>query len=56
MESVVFEVPQFIPSVYKPSKSNLVLVFAYDAPKVWHELLDDILSTTSLLHIFFRRS
>ena len=54
MESEVLEVPTFILSVYKSPK-QFSFTFAYDAPKVWNELLDDISCATSLLS-FFRRS
>ena len=48
MEGEVLEVPQFIPSVHKSTK-EFGFSLAYDAPKVWNELLDDIHSATSLL-------
>ena len=49
MEGEVLEVPQFIPSVHKSSSKQFGFSLAYDAPKVWNELLDDIHSATSLL-------
>ena len=48
MEGEVLEVPQFIQPVHKSSK-QFGFSFAYDAPKVWNELPDDIHSVTSLL-------
>ena len=47
-EGEVLEVPQFIPSVHKSTR-HFGFSFAYDAPKVWNELPDDIRSATSLL-------
>ena len=48
MEGEVLEVPQFIPYVHKSSK-QFGFSFAYDAPKVWNQMLYDICSATTLL-------
>ena len=47
MEGKILELPQFVSSVHKSTK-QFDFSFAYDAPKVWNELPDDILSTISL--------
>ena len=38
MEGEVFEVPQFIPFVHNLTK-QFIYGFAYNAPKVWNEML-----------------
>ena len=48
MEGKVLEVPQFIPSVQKTTE-QFGFSFAYDVPKEWNDLPDDIYSATSLL-------
>ena len=52
-DGVFHEVPHFASSVYKSSK-HVGLSFAYDAPKIWNNLPDDICSTTSL-HSFRKK-
>ena len=46
-DGVFLEVPHFAPSVYKSSK-HFGLSFAYDAPKIWNDMPDDVRSATSL--------
>ena len=46
-DGVFLEVPDFDPSVYKSSK-HFGLSFAYDAPKIWNDLPDEVHSATSL--------
>ena len=48
MEGKVLGVSQFIPFAHKSSR-QFSFSFAYNAPKVWDELLDDIISCISLL-------
>ena len=43
----VLHVPQYQPSIYKSTK-QFGLSFAYDAPKIWNELPDDVRSATSI--------
>ena len=45
--SVLLEVPHFASSVYK-STMHFGLSFAYYAPKIWNDLLDNIRSPTYL--------
>ena len=52
-DGVFLEVPHFAPSVHKSYK-HFGLSLAYDAPKIWNDLPDDVRSATSLLS--FRRS
>ena len=47
MDGEFLVVPHFILSVHKSTK-QFGFGFAYDAPKVWNELPDDISSATSL--------
>ena len=47
MDGEVLRVTQFIPSIRKSTR-QFGFSFAYDAPKVWNELPDDICSATSL--------
>ena len=47
-DGVFLEVPHFAPSVYKSYK-HFGLSFAYDAPKIWNGLPDDVHPATSLL-------
>ena len=49
MEGEVLEVLQFFFHLFINQSSNLGFSFAYNAPKVWNDLLDDICSATSLL-------
>ena len=52
-DGVFLEVPHFATSIYKSSK-HFGLSFAYDAPKIWNDLPDDVRSATSL-HSFRRK-
>ena len=45
-QGVLLEVPHFA-SIYK-SKKQFGLSFAYDAPMIWNDLPDDVLSAKSL--------
>ena len=47
------EVPYFATSVYKSSK-HVGLSFAYDAPKIWNDLPDDVHLVTPL-HSFRKK-
>ena len=53
-DGVFLEVPHFTTSIYKSSK-HFGLSFAYDAPKIWNALPDDVRSAISL-HSFRRSS
>ena len=46
-DGIILHVPQYQPSIYKSTK-QFGLSFAYDAPKIWNELPDDVRSTTSI--------
>ena len=46
-DGVFLEVPHFATSIYKSSK-HFGLSFAYDAPKIWNDLPDDVRLSTSL--------
>ena len=46
-DGVFLEIPHFATSLYKSSK-HFGLSFAYDAPKIWNDLPDDVRSATSL--------
>ena len=48
-DGVFLEVPHFATSIYK-SSNHLGLSFAYDAPKIWNDLPDDVRSTTFSTH------
>ena len=50
---VFLEVPHFATSIYKSSK-HFGLSFAYEAPKIWNDLPDDVRLATSL-HSFRRK-
>ena len=52
-DGVFLELPHFATSLYKSSK-HFGLSFAYDAPKIWNDLPDDVRSATSL-HSFRRK-
>ena len=52
-DGVFLEIPHFTTSLYKSSK-HFNLSFAYDAPKIWNDLPDDVRSATSL-HSFRRK-
>ena len=52
-DGVFLEVPHFAPSVYKSPK-HFGLSFAYNAPKIWNDLPDDVWSATSL-HSFRKK-
>ena len=52
-DDVFPEVPHFAPSVYKSAK-HFSLHFAYDAPKIWNDLPDDVRFATSL-HSFRKK-
>ena len=45
-DSVVHEISQFVTSVHKSTK-HFGLSFAYDAPKIWNDLPDDVRSASS---------
>ena len=49
----LLKVPYFASSVHKSTK-HFGLSFAYDAPKIWNDLPDDLHSTTSL-HSFRKK-
>ena len=51
--NLLLEIPQFIPSVHKSAR-HFGYSFAYDAPKIWNDLPDDVRSATSI-HIFRKR-
>ena len=53
-DGVFLEVPHFATSIYKSSKHFGLSFFAYDAPKIWNDLPDDVRSATSL-HSFRRK-
>ena len=40
-DGIILHVPQYQPSIYKSTK-QFGLSFAYDAPKIWNELPDDV--------------
>ena len=46
-ESVLLEVPHFAASVYKSSQ-YFGISFAYDAPKIWNDLPDDVFITAKM--------
>ena len=46
-DGIILNVPQYQPSIYKSTK-QFGLSFAYDAPKIWNELPDDVRSATSI--------
>ena len=46
-DSIILNVPQYQPSIYKSTK-QFGLSFAYDAPKIWNELPDNVSSATSI--------
>ena len=46
-DGIILHVPQYQPSIYTSTK-QFSLSFAYDAPKIWNELLDDVRSATSI--------
>ena len=52
-DGVFLEVPHFVTSAYKSTK-YFGLSFAYDVPKIWNELPDDVLSATPL-HSFRKK-
>ena len=52
-DGVFLEVPHFTTSIYK-SSNHFGLSFAYDAPKIWNDLPDDVHLATSL-HSFRRK-
>ena len=51
-DGVFLEIPHFVTSIKKSSK-HFGLSFAYDIPKIWNDLPDNVCSTTSL-HSFRR--
>ena len=40
-DGIILHVPQYQPSIYKSTK-QFGLSFAYDAPKIWNKLPDDV--------------
>ena len=52
-DGVFLEVPHFSTSIYKSAK-HFGHSFAYDAPRIWNDLPDDVRSATSL-HSFRRK-
>ena len=46
-DGIILHVPQYQPSIYKSTK-QFGLSFAYDAPKIWNELPDNVRSATSI--------
>ena len=46
-DGVFLEASHFAPSVYKSSK-HFGYSFAYDTPKIWNDLLNDVRLATSL--------
>ena len=52
-DGVFLEVPHFATSIYKSSE-HFGLSFAYDAPKIWNDLPDDVRAAISL-HSFRRK-
>ena len=46
-DGIILHVPQYQPSIYTSTK-QFSLSFAYDAPKIWNELPDDVRSATSI--------
>ena len=46
-DGIILHVPQYQPSIYKSTK-QFGLSFAYDAPKIWNELPDNVQSATSI--------
>ena len=46
-DGIILHVPQCQPSIYKSTK-QFGLSFAYDAPKIWNDLRDDVRSATSI--------
>ena len=46
-DGIILHVPQYQPSIYKSTKQS-GLSFAYDAPKIWNELSDNVRSATSI--------
>ena len=53
-DGVFLEVPHFATSVYK-SSTHFGLSFAYDAPKIWNDLPDDVVHSTASLHSFRKK-
>ena len=51
--SVLFIVPQFVPSIYK-SRKQYGLTFSFDAPKIWNDLPAEVRSVSSL-HSFHKK-
>ena len=54
-DGVLLEVPHFATSVYKSTK-HISLSFAYDAPKIWNDLLAMMMYVWPLLSIHSGRS
>ena len=52
-DGVLLEVPHFGTSAYK-STENYGLSFAYDAPTIWNDKLDDVCLATSI-HLFRKK-
>ena len=46
-DGTILHVPQYQQFIYKSTK-QFGLSFAYDAPKIWNELPDDVRSATSI--------
>ena len=46
-DGIILHLPQYQPSIYKSTK-QFGLSFAYDAPKIWNELPDNVRSATSI--------
>ena len=46
-DGIILHVPQYQPSIYTSTK-QFSLSFAYDAPKIWNELPDDVRSASSI--------
>ena len=46
-DGIILHVSQYQPSIYKSTK-QFGLSFAYDVPKIWNELPDDVRSATSI--------
>ena len=51
-DGVILEIPQFAPSVHK-SKKHFGFSFAFDAPKIWNGLPDEVKLASSLS--YFRK-
>ena len=52
-DGIILHVPQYQPSIYKSTK-QFGLSFAYDVPKIWNELPDDVQSATTIA--YFRKN